>query len=188
MNVFYGTDKDSNSEVAIKIGKKRHSILCESFLLGQIKGIDNIPIQYDILSKNRKTILIESLFGPSLKKLLIYQKENFDVWSICEIGIQIIQMLEKIHSKNWIHNDIKPANICWGRISKGNLIEKDKIFLIDYSMARKLSSDEEKTETKIKLEGTNISLNLLAKQDHYEGTPKFMALSKGRGELANKLI
>lgn len=186
MNVFYGTDKDSNIEVAIKIGKKRHSILCESFLLQQIKEIDNVPTQYEILSQNRKTILIESLFGPSLKKLLFYQKENFDVWSICEIGIQIIQILAKIHSKNWIHNDIKPANICWGRISKGNLIEKDKIFLIDFSMARKISSDEEEIETRIKLEGKNIPLELLAKQDQYEGTTKFMALAKGKGDSATK--
>ena len=186
MNVFYGTHKDYDTEVAIKIGKKRHSVLCESFFLEQIKEIDNVPFQYEILSKDRKAILIESLFGPSLKKLIFYQKENFDIWSICEIGIQIIQILAKIHSKNLIHNDIKPANICWGRISKGNLIEKEKIFLIDYSMARIINSNEQKLVTNIKLDGKNIPLNLLAKRGQYEGTIKYMALAKGKGDSASK--
>ena len=62
----------------------------------------------------------------SLNNILSYQKENFDLYTICEIGIQIISILIKIHEKNYIHNDIKPSNICWGKIQNGNLINKDK--------------------------------------------------------------
>jgi serine/threonine protein kinase len=48
------------------------------------------------------------------------------------IGEQLINILQYIHFKNFIHRDISPSNFLIGRGKKNN-----KIFLIDYSSARR---------------------------------------------------
>lgn len=81
--VFYGIDKDKNFEVAIKIEKKKKSLLCESLILDDLNSIENIPNKYSFIISKNNTLLIQNVFGPSLKKLLLYQKDYFDLWTIC---------------------------------------------------------------------------------------------------------
>ena len=186
MKVFYGYSMDMDCEVAIKFAIKKNSLLCESFVLEQLKDLKNVPKIYKLISEDKKYFLIQDLFGPSLKEILSYYKDNFDVWTICEIGVQIIQLLYELHSKNFIHNDIKPGNICWGRIYRGNFLDKDKLFLIDYSMARKINSYNDNSITNIDIFNQKISLDLSTKNKKYEGTPKYMAIRKGKGKPGNK--
>ena len=90
IEVFYGVEKGFKIEVAIKIQKQKLSLVCESLALDNLMDVEGIPNKY---------ILIENLFGPSLKNILSYQKEKFDLYTISEIGIQIISILIKIHEK-----------------------------------------------------------------------------------------
>ena len=67
--------------------------MCEAFILKYLKNISGIPKIYLYVSTKGKNFLIEELFGPSLRTILYYQKQNFDLFTICEIGIQIISIL-----------------------------------------------------------------------------------------------
>ena len=184
--VFYGIDKINKFEVAIKYEIKKKSLLCESLVLDHLKEIDNIPNKYSFITSKDNNILVQSIFGPTLKKIILYQKDYFDLFTVCEIGIQIISILIKIHSKNFVHNDIKPSNICWGKIQYGALIDKDKIFLIDYGLSKNISNSKDNTIQKVEYEDKIILYDLANKKKNYEGTAKYMAVKKAMGYNSSK--
>ena len=66
--------------------------------------------------QKRTNIIIESLIGRSLKNIHLAVENEFGLTTILIIGIQIIKLLNLIHERFIIHNDIKPSNICWRQI------------------------------------------------------------------------
>lgn len=48
------------------------------------------------------------------------------------IGIQLLRRIKTLHSLGFVHGDIKPANIMFGRGNKKNIL-----FLIDYGLTKK---------------------------------------------------
>lgn len=52
------------------------------------------------------------------------------------IGIQLIELLEKLHSIGYIHCDIKPDNIMIGDYSK-NSRQMHKLYLIDFGISQR---------------------------------------------------
>ena len=48
------------------------------------------------------------------------------------IAIQLVQRLEYLHSKNFVHRDMKPENICIGQGKKQNTV-----YLIDFGLAKR---------------------------------------------------
>ena len=54
------------------------------------------------------------LLGKSLEDIFQSQQKKFTLKTVCMVGIQMLDRLEFIHSKNIIHRDIKPDNFVLG--------------------------------------------------------------------------
>jgi len=80
--------------------------------------------------------------GLSLKNILNFIEEEFDIITAANLAIQIINVLNSVHSKYIIHNDIKPNNICWGKFINGNFSSQNLFFLVDFGNARDISITE----------------------------------------------
>ena len=78
----------------------------------------------DYESKQNNTVIFENFMGPSLKNILNFIEEEFDIITVVNLAIKIINVLKSIHSKYIIRNDIKPNNICLGKFINGNLQPK----------------------------------------------------------------
>ena len=61
---------------------------------------------------------------------------------MCNIGIQVLQIIQTVHDQALIYRDIKPENFLLG------LEQKDKIFLVDLGLAKYylIKKDEEEDE------------------------------------------
>ena len=86
--------------------QKKAYIKNEATILNKLKGISEVPFFYEYKILMGKNILCESLFGSSLEKIHIVTNSPFDIMTLSIIGIQIINILEKIHGRNIIHSDI----------------------------------------------------------------------------------
>ena len=80
-------------------------------------------------------ILIETLLNKNLFELMKNQKK-LNLKDVCLIGIQILDRLEWIHSKNIIYRDIKPQNFLIGKD------DPNIIYIIDFGLCKKYRSSK----------------------------------------------
>lgn len=74
------------------------------------------------------------LLGPSLEDLFNYCGRIFSLKTVLMLADQIISRVQCIHSKDLIHQDIKPDNFVMGRGKNGNCV-----YIIDLGLAAPFS-------------------------------------------------
>ena len=75
------------------------------------------------------------LLGSSLEDVFQSQQKKFNIKTVCMIGIQMLDRLEFVHSKNIIHRDIKPDNFVLGLDNKSHII-----YVLDFGLSKKFRS------------------------------------------------
>ena len=161
--VFLGTNVFTRENVAIKIEerKNRSNLEREAYILYYLKG-PGLPEVISFGKTKRYYILIQTLLGKSLYDLYNESNRKFNLKDICMLGIQLIERLQYIHSKNYIHRDIKPHNFLIGAKDEG------LIYIIDFGLSKKYRSDR----------GNHVKFSI---SKHITGTPRFCSVNSMRG-------
>ena len=137
-NVYLCKDITSNEFFAAKLQNKSNNInmLENEYKIMKNIIIDKIPSVKQYGSNNIYNILIMQLLGKSLEQIFeqILHKEKMSLRCICNMALQIIDILEQIHNKNYIHRDIKPSNFLLGNDDSNNNI----LYLIDFGLAKNI--------------------------------------------------
>ena len=135
---YEGIDAKNNQPVFLKFEKRNSQfkmLESEAYCLYNLKGF-GLPKILSYGKTGLYNVLIEELLGNSLWNLWKLRKkdEKSNLKNVCMVAIQIINRLEYIHSKNYIHKDIKPHNFVNGR--------KDPhiIYIIDFGFSHKYRS------------------------------------------------
>ena len=162
--VFLGTNILTNENVAIKIEERNNpntTLEREAYILYYLKG-PGLPEVKSFGKTKKYNILIQTLLGKSLFELYNECNKQFTLKDICMIGIQLLERLEYVHSKNYIHRDIKPHNFLIG--------EKNPrlIYIIDFGLSKKYKSDR----------GNHVKFTV---SKHITGTPRFSSANSMRG-------
>ena len=89
-------------------------------------------------NKNHNILVIE-LLGKSLEELFNQCARKFTLKTVSVIGIEMIKRIQFVHDKNHIHRDIKPDNFMMGINS-----DEDKLYIIDFGLAKKFRSSTKK--------------------------------------------
>ena len=132
--IYLGRKLKENIPIAIKVeenGNRSHLNL-EYEILKSLQGGEGIPKIYKFRQGHKHNYLIMELLGKSIDKLFSDYNKHFSYKTIFQIGYQMIQRIEYVHSKFYIHRDIKPGNFV---IGKGN--NSKKIYLIDFGLSKK---------------------------------------------------
>ncbi|XP_064617960.1 casein kinase I-like isoform X2 [Liolophura sinensis] len=134
-DIYLGTDISNGEEVAIKLEcvKTKHPQLhIESKIYKMMQGGVGIPTIKWCGAEGDYNVMVMELLGPSLEDLFNFCSRKFSLKTVLLLADQLISRIEYIHSKNFIHRDVKPDNFLMGLGKKGNLV-----YIIDFGLAKK---------------------------------------------------
>ncbi|KAJ9167972.1 hypothetical protein P3X46_019558 [Hevea brasiliensis] len=133
--IYLGTNIQTNEEVAIKLEgvKTKHpQLLYESKLYRILQGGTGIPNVRWFGVEGEYNVLVMDLLGPSLEDLFNFCSRKLSLKSVLMLADQMINRVEFVHSKSFLHRDIKPDNFLMGLGRRAN-----QVYMIDFGLAKK---------------------------------------------------
>jgi serine/threonine protein kinase len=133
--IYAGTNVHTGEEVAIKLEplKTKHpQLLYESKLYRVLQGGYGIPGVKWFGSEGDYNVLVIDLLGPSLEDLFNYCGKRLSLKTVLMLADQMISRLEFMHSRSYIHRDVKPDNFLIGTGTRKHIC-----YVIDFGLAKK---------------------------------------------------
>jgi len=130
----------TNEEVAIKLentNTKHPQLFYEAklyqYLLHDNSVVDKgIPHVYYCATEGDYNIMVMDLLGPSLEDLFNICNRKFSLKTVLMLADQMLTRIEFVHSRHFLHRDIKPDNFLMGTGKKQN-----KVYIIDFGLAKR---------------------------------------------------
>ncbi|CAI0473387.1 unnamed protein product [Linum tenue] len=133
--IYLGTNVQTNEEVGIKLEnvKTKHpQLLYESKLYKILQGGTGIPNVKWFGVEGEYNVLVMDLLGPSLEDLFNFCSRKMSLKTVLMLADQMINRVEFVHSKSFLHRDIKPDNFLMGLGRRAN-----QVYVIDFGLAKK---------------------------------------------------
>ena len=130
--------KENNNWHAIKFENKnkgQNLLENEAYIMHYLNGL-RIPSIKSFGYSGDYNVLIMELMGKSLEYLFENSpNKKMSIRCVCNLGYQMIEIMEEIHNKNIIHRDIKPDNFVMGKGDKSKYL-----YLLDFGLSKKYRS------------------------------------------------
>ncbi|KAK3159645.1 hypothetical protein QOZ80_1BG0049280 [Eleusine coracana subsp. coracana] len=133
--IYLATHIDTYEIVAVKIesSKTKHpQLFYEAKLYNTLQGGSGIANVKWCGVDGDENILVIDLLGPSLEDLFVYCGRKFSLKTVLMLADQMITRIEFMHSKGYLHRDIKPDNFLMGLGRKAN-----QVYIIDFGLAKR---------------------------------------------------
>lgn len=132
--IYLAQDTNLRIPVAVKVEKKtnQNQIKHEFIVYTRIKS-PNLPKIYafgKVLVDNiYLSCFVMELLGKSLETIFTECNRKFSIKTVNLLAIKMLDNIEILHNKHFIHRDIKPDNFVFN-------IAQDNLYLIDFGLAK----------------------------------------------------
>ncbi|KAK4375377.1 hypothetical protein RND71_006054 [Anisodus tanguticus] len=133
--IYLGGNVQTNEEVAIKLEnvKTKHpQLLYEAKLYKILQGGTGVPNLKWVGVEGDYNVLVMDLLGPSLEDLFNFCSRKMSLKTVLMLADQMINRVEFVHAKSFLHRDIKPDNFLMGLGRRAN-----QVYVIDFGLAKK---------------------------------------------------
>lgn len=134
-DIFLGVHVTTNEEVAVKLEPVRTQhpqLLYEAKVIRHLRGGSGIPDVIWVGTEGDSNVMIIELLGPSLEDLFNYCHRRFSLKTVLMVGEQMLSRLEYVHSRSFLHRDVKPDNFLMGANRKAQ-----QVYLIDFGLSKR---------------------------------------------------
>ncbi|KAK4772340.1 hypothetical protein SAY86_014115 [Trapa natans] len=135
-------------------------------------GIHGVPRAHFKGRQGDYYIMVMDKLGPSLWDVWNNNPHIMSTEMVACIAIEAISILEKVHSRGYIHGDVKPENFLLG--PPGTLDEK-KLFLVDLGLA-----------TRWRESSTGLHVDYDQKPDVFRGTVRYASVHAHLGRTGSR--
>eukprot|EP00450_Noctiluca_scintillans_P039417 CAMPEP_0194479890 /NCGR_PEP_ID=MMETSP0253-20130528/2877_1 /TAXON_ID=2966 /ORGANISM="Noctiluca scintillans" /LENGTH=305 /DNA_ID=CAMNT_0039319193 /DNA_START=21 /DNA_END=938 /DNA_ORIENTATION=+ len=153
-DIYIGTNIQTGDEVAIKLESTKSAhpqLLYESKLYKILAGAVGIPNVHWYGVEGDYNVMVIDILGPSLEDLFTFANRKFSLKTVLMLAEQMMNRVEYMHARNFIHRDIKPDNFLMGLGKKAH-----QVHIIDFGLAKKYR--DAKTQQHIPYrEGKNLT-------------------------------
>ncbi|KAA6385031.1 MAG: putative Casein kinase I [Streblomastix strix] len=135
-DIYKGIVTGTDEEYAVKLeptNAKMPQLMYECKLYKHLNGGPGIPNVKWFGTEGNYNVMVMDLLGQSLEDIISAKPHNhFSLKTTIMLADQMICRIEFLHSRDYVHRDIKPDNFLMGRGKKKNIV-----YLIDLGLAKR---------------------------------------------------
>mmetsp|Transcript_16855 Transcript_16855/g.47858 ORF Transcript_16855/g.47858 Transcript_16855/m.47858 type:complete len:379 (-) Transcript_16855:155-1291(-) len=112
-DIYFAVNTQTGEELAVKcesVKSKHPMLMYEAKLIKHLQGVPGIASVHYCDVEGDYNVMVIDLLGPSLEDLFNICRRQFSLKTVLMIADQMLYRIEYLHSKNFIHRDIKPDN------------------------------------------------------------------------------
>ena len=94
-------------------------------------GLPHIPKVYEFVENKTLNFIVLELLGKNVANYKKSKGNKFDVVGSYNILLQMLDSIENLHNKGYIHRDIKPTNFVMGLKNKSEMV-----YMVDFGLAK----------------------------------------------------
>ncbi|CAM9234368.1 unnamed protein product, partial [Ectocarpus fasciculatus] len=154
-DIYLGTNMTTGEDVAVKLelsGSKHPQLARETKVYRSLLGLVGIPSVRWYGIEGDYNCMVMDLLGKDLESLFNICGRAFRLKTVLMLADQLLSRLELIHTKCYLHRDIKPDNFLLGRTTETHNV----IHVIDFGLAKLYKDPRTHTHIPYK-EGKNLT-------------------------------
>lgn len=135
-DVYMGQHFQTKQRVAVKLEHRSGSIARREWEVMRCMDGDGAPKVHYTGHHGRYYVMVMDLLGPTLQRLLESRPPRGLSWDVVSVvGSKCVELLRKLHSKGYVHGDVKPENFLCAFSDEPDIDPDRGLFMVDLGLA-----------------------------------------------------